>query len=104
MAAGRDVGAVLPFLALQRHVALFLLLLQVVQQQRHATAGRMLQRQRDEYESDPKLAQIVPRDGVLLVEPLERRRVVERKASLREPLANLCGELLDRSALRGRKL
>src|SRR5438105_311419 len=68
----RDGRAIRPLFALQRHVALLLVVLEVFEQYRHAVASRVLQGERDEDEADPQQAELVPRDGVLLVEPLER--------------------------------
>src|SRR5258708_58618 len=56
--------------------------LQVVEQHRHPVAGGVLQRERDEDETDAKLGEGVPRDRVLLVVPLEGRRVVEGEPCL----------------------
>ena len=67
-------------------------------------AGSVLQRERDEDEADAQQAQLVPGDRVLLVEPLERGRVVESKPRLGEALADLGAEGLCRPALGGRKL
>jgi hypothetical protein len=47
VAAGWEVGAV-GLLALRRHVPLLFALFQVVQQDRHAMPGRVLQGERDE--------------------------------------------------------
>src|SRR5213593_31373 len=104
MRAGRDVGAVRPLAALQVHVTLFLLCLEASQQRRHAVPRRVLHGERDEDEPDAEQTQLVPRDGVLLVEPLERGRVVEREARLRKALADLGAERLRRPALGRRKL
>src|SRR5690348_16492493 len=68
--ARRNVRSLVPFPALEGHVALFLRLLQTIEQDRHAVAGRVLQRERDEDEPDAEQPQLVPRDRVLLVEPL----------------------------------
>src|SRR5439155_16236182 len=104
VAACRNVRAVGPFLPLQGHVTLFLFLLQVVEQDRHAVARGVLKGQRDEDESDTELSEVVPGDRILLVVPLERRRVVEGEARLRKALADLSTELLCRSAVGGREL
>src|SRR2546425_2201397 len=64
----------------------------------------VLQRERHEDEADTKLTQLIPSDGVPLVVPLERGRIVERKACAGKPLADLAAELFGRSPLRGRKL
>src|SRR5438309_4314351 len=100
---GRDVGVVRPLLSLQRHVALLFVVLQAIEQDRHAMSGRVLEREGDEDEAHAEVGQVIPSDGVLLVVPLERRRVIERKARSRETLANLAAELLCRAALGGRK-
>src|ERR1700693_5242379 len=104
VAAGWEVGAVRPLLALKRHVALLLVLLQVLEQHRHAVPGRVLKGERDEDEADAQLAELRPRDGVLLVEPFEGRRIVEGESRLGKPLANLGAELLRRPALGGGEL
>src|SRR5437879_6987153 len=67
-------------------------------------ARGMLDCERDEDEAHAEQAQLIPGDRVFLVEPLERRRVVEGESRLREPLADLGAERFRRSALRGRKL
>src|SRR5467141_3340853 len=103
MALGRDVRSV-PLLSLQSHVAVFLLRFEILEKDRHAMTRGMLQRQGDEDESDTELAEVVPCHGILLVEPLERRGVIKSEASLREPLADLDAELLNRPTLRGWKL
>ena len=68
---GRDVRTVSPLLALQSHVTLFLVVLEVVEQGRHAVAGGVLKGEGDEDEAHAEQPQLLPRDGVLLVEPLE---------------------------------
>src|SRR5450631_4851076 len=98
VALGRDVRPA-PLLALQRHVALFLLRLEVVEEDRHAVPGRMLQGEGDEDEAHTELTQIVPGDRALLVVPLERGRIVESEASLGKALADLAAELLRRPTL-----
>src|SRR6266566_3507411 len=92
MRPGRDVRSVSPLLALQGHVSLFLVLLQVPEQRRHSVARRMLKGERDEDETDAQEAELVPRDRILLVEPLEGGRVVERESSLGESSADLGAE------------
>src|SRR5438045_1440383 len=104
MAARGDIDAVRPLLALQGHVALFLLPHQVVKEHRHAVAGGVLQRERDEDEAHAELTELVPGDGILLVLPLERGRVVEREARLGKALADLGAELLGRPTVGGREL
>src|SRR5437016_2945012 len=84
----RDRGAIRPLLSLQIHVTLFFVVLQAFEEDRHPMAGSVLQRERDEDEADAQQAQLVPGDRVLLVEPLERGRVVESKPRLGEALAD----------------
>src|ERR1700680_2687785 len=71
VAPGGNVGR-LPLFALQRHVALLLLSLEILEENRHAMPSCVLERESDEDEADTKLAQVIPCDGALLVEPLER--------------------------------
>ena len=66
--------------------------------------GRVLESEGDEDEADAEQAKLIPRDRVLLVVPLEGRRIVEGEPGLREALADLGAERLCGSALRGRKL
>src|SRR5947209_15183213 len=100
----RDIPAIGPLLALQRHIALFLVLLQLFEQNRHAMPRRVLERERDEDESDAQKAQLLPRDRVLFIEPLERRGVVEGESGFGEALADLGTERLGRLSFRGREL
>src|SRR5205807_8131019 len=102
--AGWNVHALRPLLALEVHVAALFRLLEVVEQDRHAVAGRVLQRERDEDESHAQHAELIPRDRVLFVEPLKRRRVVEREARRRETLSDLGAELFGGPAFGGWKL
>src|ERR1700694_430552 len=104
VAARGNVGVGSPLLALQRHVALLLVVFEVVEQARHAVSGCVLQRERDEDEPDAKFAEVVPGDRILLVVPLERRRVVEGEPRLWKSLSNLRAKLLSRRALRGWEL
>src|SRR5260370_21034971 len=98
VAPGRDVSVRRPLFPLQRHVALLLALLEIVEQHRHAVAGCVLEGERDEDEADAELAKLVPGDRLLLVVPFKRRRIVEGEASPRESLLHLAPELLSRPA------
>ena len=64
----------------------------------------MLDRERDEDEAHAQQPELVPGDGVLLVEPLEGRRVVESEPRFGKALADLGAELFCRPALRRREL
>src|SRR3981189_1238082 len=99
MASRRDVGVLRPLLGLERHVALLRLVIKSYEQHRHAVSGRMLQGERDEDEAHAQLAELIPGDRVLLVVPLEGRRVIEREPRTPESLADLRAELLCRPSL-----
>src|SRR5207249_11683552 len=75
MRARGDVATVGPLLALQVHVALFLLLLQVAQQHRHAMARSVPESEGDAAEADAEQPTLIPRDRVLLVAPLAGGRL-----------------------------
>src|SRR5215469_15298282 len=104
VAARRDRTIARPLAALQLDVAVLLFGLESLQQAAHAEAHRVLGGQRYEDEAHAHLRQLIPGHRVLLVEPLERRRVVESEPSIGEAFPDLLVEALRGTSLRGGKL
>src|SRR6266542_2424008 len=89
VALARQILSRRPFLPLQLDVRLLLRLAHALQQRGQPVRHRVLRAERD---------------GVGIVEPLERARPVERETRIGKATVDLIGEALDGLALRGREL
>src|SRR5205823_3189143 len=104
VAARREIALGRPLLALERDVGLLVVLGKALKKRADAVAGGVLGGERDEEEADAEIGDLVEPEWVRLVLPLERRGVVEGEARLREALADLGREGLERTPLGGREL